>query len=325
VVDVVTFGESLALFQSALGDPLAHAPLFTRGAAGAESNVAIGLARLGKRTRWVSRLGADPLGDAVLSAIRGEGVEVIVARDPDAPTGLMFREARVSEPVTYYHRAHSAASRLSSADLPSNLLIDARWLHVTGITPALSSSAREASLEAMHTARSLGLTVSFDPNLRRKLWGAKDARATLLEMLKRCDVFLPGLEEARFLLNAANDASPRDLATAFLECGVKVVALKLGVRGAMVLTAEHTFTANAIVLERTLDPIGAGDAFAAGFISRLLDETEPLDASADTLRGALERGNRLGALATQFKGDWEGLPRLADLERLEREELEVTR
>jgi 2-dehydro-3-deoxygluconokinase len=318
--DVVTIGESMVLFQPMNDGPLPYAPLFTRSIAGAESNVAIGLTRLGKKVRWISRLGTDPFGDIIASTLAGEGVDVsFVVRDATAPTAIYFKEFKgYADPNVYYYRHGSAASRFSLQDVRPEWLEGARHLHVTGITPALGPHTCEAVKTAMLLARERGLTISFDPNLRRKLWTENKARKTLLSLVPLCDVFLPGSEEAEFLLGKQ---PMDDHGRAFLDLGAKVVALKIGQQGALGFLEGYCVREPAYPISRIVDPIGAGDAFAAGFLSVLLDEdvlqSNQRAASQAALRRALERANTLGALATQYRGDWEGLPALAELEQIQ--------
>ena len=314
-IDVVTVGETMVSFHPVREGMIAHSPTLEWTVAGAESNVAIGLTRLGKRARWISRLGSDPFGDIVSRTIAGEGVDTsFVVRDPDAPTGLFFRETRgISGRHFYYYRRGSAASRLSPQDFRDQWLEDARHLHVTGITPALSDSARELVLLLLHKARERGMSISFDPNLRRKLWDETTARETLLAMVPLCDVFLPGTDEAEFLLG------PRpieDWGRAFLEMGPKVVALKRGEEGAIGFAAGQSVRATAFPVGPPVDCTGAGDAFAAGFISVYLDRSAGTEGE-DFLQAALARGNVMGALITQHRGDWEGLPTLAELHHVQ--------
>jgi 2-dehydro-3-deoxygluconokinase len=206
LADLVTLGESMVLLQPPQDGALAYAPLLQRSIGGAESNVAIALSRLGKKTRWVSRLGNDPFGDMIQHALAGEGVDTsFVRRDATAHTALYFREIKgYGEPQVYYYRRGSAASLLSPDDVKAEWMQDARHLHVTGITPALGTHTREAVETAMRLARELGLTVSYDPNLRRKLWDEEAARETLLSLVPLCDLFLPGIDEAEFLLGEPN-------------------------------------------------------------------------------------------------------------------------
>jgi len=325
-VDVVTMGESMVLFQPLREGPLAHEPLLTRAVGGAESNVAIALSRLGFKTRWVSRLGRDPFGDIIRSALAGEGVDVsFVTRDGSAPTAVYFRESRGGvDPSVYYYRRGSAASFLSAGDVSPGWMRDARHLHLTGITPALSPSAREAAMAAMKLARELGLTISFDPNLRRKLWDEATARATLLEMASGCDIFLPGADEAEFL---CGQSSPHECARYFLSRGPSLVVLKQGEQGARAFTRELDVAAPAHPIARVVDSVGAGDAFDAGFLSVLLQQDSVRAAwqQPQVLERALWRANLLGALATQIRGDWEGLPTLEDVRRMEVGQAEITR
>jgi 2-dehydro-3-deoxygluconokinase len=317
-VDVVTFGETMALFQPLQDGPLPYAPLFTRAVAGAKSNLAIALTRLGRKARWISRVGTDPFGDLVVSMIGGEGVDVsLVTRDTSAPTAVFFREKKsYDEPNVFYYRKGSAASLLSPEDVRPEWFEGARQLHVTGITPALGPRTADAVRTAMQQAKEQGLIVSFDPNLRRKLWSETEARETLLSFVPLCDLFMPGLEEAEFLLG---EGDQEDYGLAFLQMGPKIVALKLGTEGAAGFAENVSARAPAFPITKIIDPIGAGDAWDAGFLSVLLDESS-LPWESQKMEGllsvALERGNIMGALATQFKGDWEGLPTLAELEQL---------
>jgi 2-dehydro-3-deoxygluconokinase len=324
--DVVTIGESMVLFQPLLEGPLPYAPLFHRTVAGAESNVAIALTRLGKKVRWINRLGSDPFGDIIASTLAGEGGDVsFVERDGTAPTAIFFREFKsYSEPHAYFYRRHSAASRLSPQDVRPAWFEGAGHLHVTGITPALGPSTLDAITTAMRLAREKGLSVSFDPNLRRKPWDEDSARQALLSLVPWCDVFLPGIEEAAFLIGAH---PVEEYGPAFLGMGPRVVALKMGAQGSIGFVEGHALPVAPHPVARVVDPIGAGDAFAAGFLSVALHDLASGEhtLSPTTLRIALERANVLGALATQFRGDWEGLPSLAELERIQAGQNPITR
>jgi 2-dehydro-3-deoxygluconokinase len=321
-VDVVTIGESMVLLQPMNEGPLAYAPLFTRSIAGAESNVSIGLSRLGFKVRWISRLGADPFGDVILSTLAGEGVDVSqVVRDPTFPTAIYFKEFKgYGDPNVYYYRKGSAISRLTPGDVQASWLEGAKHLHVTGITPALGSEIAEAIRELMVEARKQGKTISFDPNLRRKLWSEEEARRTLLSLIPLCDIFLPGIEEAEFLVG---ERTEEEYGAIFMEMGARAVILKLGEHGSIGFAGDRTVKAKPFPVTRLIDTVGAGDAFAAGFLSSFL-ENGNLEAD-DHLQRALERANFMGALATQYKGDWEGLPKREELERLLSGGKEITR
>lgn len=316
-IDVVAIGESMVMFQPMMEGLLQYAPIFVRSLAGAESNFSIGLKRLGLKPRWISRLGMDPFGDFIISALSGEGIDTsFVIRDDSAPTAIYFKESRgIGDPSVYYYRKNSAASRLKPQDIKAEWFEGARHLHVTGITPALGPHTAEAISEAMRLARSLGLTVSFDPNLRRKLWSDEQARKTLLALIPLCDIFLPGLDEAQFLLGTLQEEK---YGKAFLELGAKLVVLKLGERGSLGFFEESIVQAEPHKVSRIVDTVGAGDAFAAGLLSGLLSAENPLDREGiqQRLHSALQRANVMGAMATQFRGDWEGLPNLAELQNI---------
>jgi 2-dehydro-3-deoxygluconokinase len=321
-IDVVTIGESLVSVLPITNGTLQYAPLLTRAVAGAESNVAITLSRLGLKTRWISRLGTDPFGDVILGTLLGEGVDTsCVVREANAPTAIMFRENRgYGDPNVWYYRRGSAASKFSPQDVQPSWFENARHLHVTGITPALGENTFEMLVEAMQQARTAGLTISFDPNVRRKLWDESTlwhestAREKLLHLTTLCDIVLPGLDEAQWLLNTNN----RDeMASQFLQRGASLVVFKLGEQGTSAFTASGQFDVPAYPIERVIDSVGAGDAFAAGLLSVLLAEDKVLWASRDVLERALRRASLMGALATQFAGDWEALPRRKEVERLE--------
>lgn len=310
--DFVTIGESMVLLQPMGEGPLAYAPLFTRSIAGAEANVAIGLSRLGLKCRWIGRVGTDPFGDMILSGLAGEGVDVSFAeRDGQFPTAIYFKEFKgYGDPNVYYYRKGSAASRLSPAHVKPEWFDGAGHLHVTGITPALGPDTADAVAKAMRLAREKGLTVSFDPNLRRKLWSEEDARRILLSLVPLCDLFLPGLEEAEFLLG---ERTEEEYGKSFLEMGPRTVVMKLGERGSVGFAGDRVVRAEPYRVSRVVDTVGAGDSFAAGLLSVYLDQT-PDDAGK--LERALLTANTMGALATQYRGDWEGLPKRDELQRI---------
>ncbi|MBB6731627.1 sugar kinase [Cohnella zeiphila] len=320
--DVVTLGESMVLLQPMSEGPLAYAPLFTRSLAGAESNVAIGLSRLGLSVRWISRLGADPFGDYVLATLAGEGVDVsLTERDGAFPTAVYFKEFKgYGDPNVYYYRKGSAVSQWTPDRVDRNWFEGARHLHVTGITPALGPGTADTVRKAMTVAREMGLTVSFDPNLRRKLWSEEAARETLLSLIPLCDVFMPGLEEAEFLVGPMTEEA---YGAHFLTMGVNAVVLKLGEEGSIGFTSLAAVRSKPHKVSRVIDTVGAGDAFAAGFLSAWLAEEGEND--EERLGLALARANLMGALATQYRGDWEGMPKLSEVNRMLEGGRETTR
>jgi 2-dehydro-3-deoxygluconokinase len=315
-LDVVTLGESMVLFLAQQAGPLREASTFEKHIGGAESNVAIGICRLQHSAGWISRVGDDELGRAILFRLRGEGVDVSrVIVDAEAPTGVMIRERREVGPldVAYYRRG-SAASRLTPSDVDEDYVAGAKVLHLTGITPALSASCRETTFAAAEVARAAGVRVVLDPNMRRKLWSADEARATLRDLVAKVDVVLPGTEEAE-LLTGSSDAltAARDL----LRLGPELVVVKLGAEGAIAVTLDRVVRAPGISLPRVVDPVGAGDAFAAGFHAGWLRNL--------SLEDTLALANRCGAVATTVAGDIEALPRWEEVGGTQSAERDVLR
>lgn len=300
--DVVTLGETMILLNPAQSGPMKYLTEFRKQLGGAESNVAIGLSRLGHDVGWVSALGDDPHGEYVESFVRGEGVDVSAVRtDSDHPTGLMFKERHeLGETSVYYYRHGSAASAMTPDDLSAEYLADAEYLHVTGIMPALSESCHETVERAIEIAAEHGLTVSFDPNVRQKLWNSEsEMRSVLTDLIEESDVVYPGTDEGVLLFDTAD---PAEIAEECLALGAEVAVVTRGEEGSYVADREGT-VAEAIPpyeVERVVDPIGAGDGFAAGFLSGQL---EGLDLVASTKRACA-----VGAFATTVSGDVEALP-----------------
>ncbi|MFC5699273.1 sugar kinase [Pseudomonas sp. GCM10022186] len=308
--DVLCFGETMAMFVAEQAGDLADIELFGKRIAGADSNVAIGLARLGFNVRWLSRVGDDSLGRFVLASLRREGLDCAsVEIDPVHPTGFQLK-ARCddgSDPAVEYFRRHSAASRMSPALIRPQLL-QARHLHATGIPPALSASCRELSHALVDAMRAAGRSVSFDPNLRPSLWPDRAAMVREVNALAvKANWVLPGLEEGRLLTGRE---TPADIAAFYLDQGVERVVIKLGGEGAYFRSARGEGRVAAVPVPKVVDTVGAGDAFAVGVVSALLEGHElPL---------AVARGNWCGSRAVQSRGDMEGLPRRHELEEQDR-------
>ncbi len=300
--DVITIGECMVLLIADEPGPLSDARHFSRSLAGAETNVAIGLARLGHRVGWVSRLGSDSFGDFIRACMEQEGIDCsMVAVDPRRRTGMMLKSRALDggDPATEYFRQGSAASALSLDDFDPMGLLGARHLHVTGIPPALSNGAGELIEHSMRLMRSAGRSVSFDPNLRSALWPNAE---TMVEAINRlaplANWVLPGLGEGYILTGL--DKAP-DIAAFYLERGAECVVVKLGAEGAYYRTPHEDGAAPGVRVERVVDTVGAGDGFAVGVISARLEGL--------AWPAALARGNWVGAQAIQALGDMDGLPR----------------
>jgi len=288
----------MVLMDPAERGPLKYIHQFRKKIGGAESNVAIGLARLGHNAGWFSKLGEDPHGDFVESRVSGEGVDTQhVLRTRNAPTGLMFKE-RISgtDRRVYYYRHASAASELSPSDLPVDWIGAADYLHVTGITPLLSPSCRETTLSALEVAEEQETRTSFDPNIRDALWKGSASRETLLTCLERADVVIISQDEAELLFDLRH---PEEVVEHLLNMKTDLVTVTLDEQGALADDGSSRERHPGFEVD-VVDTVGAGDAFSAGFLSGLLNEF--------SLRRALFRANLCGAYATTVPGDMEGLP-----------------
>jgi sugar/nucleoside kinase (ribokinase family) len=305
--DVVTFGEMMQLFVADAPGPLEQVASFHKRTAGAETNVAIGLARLGLRVGWASRLGTDSMGRYLLREMQREGVDCSrVVCDPGQRTGFQFK-GRVtdgSDPPVEYHRKGSAASQMGPADVDARWVASARHLHATGVFPAISASAREAAQKALDVMRAAGGTISFDPNLRPSLWAsAEEMRREVNVLASQADWVLPGLEEGRFL---TGEPSPEGIARYYRERGAKLVTVKLGPDGAYYDGVHGSGRVPGFPVQQVVDTVGAGDGFAVGVITALLEGRGAVD--------AVRRGAWIGARAVQVLGDTEGLPTRAELQ-----------
>jgi 2-dehydro-3-deoxygluconokinase len=298
-MDVITFGESMVIFNPEAAGPLRHVNNFTKALGGAESNLAIALARLGHKVGWFSKLGSDEFGRFVINAIRAEGIDVSrVSFDCERSTGLLFKE-RYQNPNAnvYYYRKNSAASSLNVSDLDEEYIKSAKILHITGITPALSRSACEAVFQAVNIAKQHGVKVSFDPNIRLKLWSIEEAAPVILKLAKEADILMPGVDEAELLLGIKD---PDEISNYFINEGCSLVAVKLGKEGCYLKNREKGVFIPGYKVDRVEDTVGAGDGFAAGLLSGLLKNS--------SLEECGEYANGVGAMATLVKGDMEGYP-----------------
>ncbi|MET8352058.1 sugar kinase [Micromonospora sp. NPDC005206] len=308
-VDLLTFGESLVSLRAA--GPLAVGGALTMHLAGAESNVAIGLARLGHRAAWVGRVSDDELGEYVLRQLRAEGVRVDgVTTDPTRPAGLMFLERRTADVTRVrYHRSGSAGSALSIEDVRAPIAEGARVLHLSGITPALSDSAREATTWAAEAASRSGTLVCLDVNYRARLWTREAARTTLTPLAAYASLVIASADELDLVDEPGADES--SVVARLLARGVRTVLVKLGADGARAHTHQGVRHVAAVPVT-AVDTVGAGDAFSAGYLSGHLDGLD--------LDGRLRRAVTVGAFAVAAHGDWEGLPRRAELSLLDEHE-----
>lgn len=301
-LDVITIGEAMAMFVATETGELAEVERFMKRVAGAELNVATGLARLGLKVSWVSRVGNDSFGRFVLQQLAKEGISTQgVTIDDRYPTGFQLKSKVEdgTDPTVEYFRKGSAASHLSTEDFNAPLFYSARHLHVSGVAAALSDTSLALLNHTVRMMKAEGKTISFDPNLRPVLWKSEAEMVDKLNQLAfQADWVLPGLKEGVIL---TGQTTPEGIADFYLERGVKAVVLKTGADGAWFKTASGEQGAVAAVkVENVVDTVGAGDGFAVGVISALL-EGKPL-------AQAVRRGNKIGSLAIQVPSDSEGLP-----------------
>ncbi len=293
--EVVTLGEAMVVLYPNEPITLGQATTLTLGIGGAESNLAIMLSRLGHRVHFISRVGADPFGERIRMTLANEAVDIGgLLTDTAAPTGVFFREW-LSDGMrrVFYYRSGSAASHLSPADLHVDMFTGTRLLHVTGITPALSASCAATVAHAIELAHSAGALVSFDPNYRPTLWDTANARKVLLPIMATVDLLLMSHEDSRALLGIDDVEQALRAGSAL---GARMVVLKQAERGASAWDGVRSVSAPAASVANAIDPVGAGDAFNAGFLSAWLRGTP--------LAEALQLGARLGGATVATLGDY---------------------
>ncbi len=296
--DIVAIGEPLFELNQPKGESV-----FRSGHGGDTSNCAIAAARQGAKVAYVTSVGSDQFGDSFLRLWADEGIDTTgVKRSPVAHTGLYFVNHGPDGHVFSYMRAGSAASRMTPEDLPKDLIRGARILHASGISQAISSSAADAVFAAIHLVREGGGTVSYDTNLRLRLWPLERARAVIHAAAMLADILRPGIDDARQLTGLDD---PDRIVDFYLSLGPKIVALTLGDQGALVATKERREWV-APVKVKPVDATGAGDAFDGAFLAEYLRTSDPFAAG--------RYANAAAALSTEGYGAVAPLPRRAAVE-----------
>jgi sugar/nucleoside kinase (ribokinase family) len=308
MVDIIALGETMVQLNALTSGPLRYVNSFEKHAAGTESNFAIGVVRMGFSAGWISRLGDDELGKYIYNFIRGEGVDVShVTFDSKAPTGVYFIQRDYPIPgqsVVYYYRSGSAASRLAPSDIPLDYIGSAKVFHTTGITLALSDSCRRTVRYSMESARKRGVEVSFDTNIRLKLWSPTEARETIMKYLNLCDIVFTDLQDAKILVD---EDDPVRAADSLLRLGPRVVVVKMGEKGSYAATSDNERAMQKAFTVPVIDVVGAGDAFASAFVASML--------KGWSLARCLEVASVAGALCVTVRGDVEALPTFDDVQR----------
>jgi 2-dehydro-3-deoxygluconokinase len=297
-LDIIAIGEPLLELNQAPGETV-----FRSGHGGDTSNAAIAAARQGAKVGYVTAVGADQFGDSFLELWRGEGIDVsAVKRSPVAHTGLYFVNHGPSGHVFSYMRAGSAASRVTPEDMPVDAIKSARVIHASGISQAISSSAADAVFHAMRTARAAGVMVSYDTNLRLRLWPLDRARAVIHAAAGLSDILRPSIDDARQLTGLDNADKIADF---YLSVGPKVVAMTLGSEGALIATKEQRERI-APRAAKLVDATGAGDMFTGAFLAEYLRTGDPFAAG--------RYANVAAALSTEGYGAVAPMPRRAAVE-----------
>lgn len=291
---IITLGEALVAIVPTAAVALDRTAALDVHVGGAELNFAVGVRRLGLAAAWIGRVGADPFGELVVRRLEAEGVATRwVLRDDARRTGVYFREwLNDGARRPYYYRSGSAATALSPADWPDAQLDGASWLHLSGITAALGDAPRQLVHHAIDWARERGVPVSFDPNHRRALWTASEARVVLRDIAARCDVLATSLEEASLLFAAE---APEECLEQAHELGIATAVIKLGEQGAIGSNGGATVVSPASSTGEVVDPVGAGDGFDAGLVATLV--------AGGDLADALEVANYVGARAVEEVGE----------------------
>lgn len=298
---IILLGEPMGLFMANETGAISEVKTFTSSIAGAEYNVAVGLARLGHTPAYCTRLGFDPMGEKILSGLRKNGIATdLVMQVEGELTGFMMKSStEKGDPDIAYYRKGSAASQISPHDIDRLDLYGCERLHVTGIFPAVSASTLSATRRLINRVQALGIPYSFDPNLRPQLWADKNQMVkTLNSLAEGAETVLPGIGEGKQLTGRD---TPEGIADFYHAMGVKNVVVKLGAEGAFYSEKDGASGISpGFQVEKIVDTVGAGDGFAAGVISVL--------AEGGTLEQAAFRGNVVGAIQITHKSDNEGLP-----------------
>ena len=314
--DFVTLGETCAVFVGKNGGPLRYSMEFERRVGGAETTVAVGVARLGHQAGWISRLGDDEFGNYILGVMRSEDVDVsTVKRSSAAQTGVFFRENRAAgRSSVFYYRQNSAFSKFLPEELDEDYIASAKIFHLTGITPGLSPSCRETTNRAIDIAKGNNVTVVFDPNYRSKVWLPEEARPYMEQFMRRADHVLAGYEDLTKLTGILDE---KDQLSYLHGLDQSDVVLKTGRHGVLYSTKEGLEKISSHLVDRPIDRFGVGDSFAVGYIVGLLE--------GSPVRECIRLGNAVAGWAIRLPGNIEALPTREDLRQLQDGQEFVTR
>ncbi|WP_141604337.1 sugar kinase [Terrilactibacillus laevilacticus] len=306
--EIITMGEAMAMFVADDEAPLSQVNHFTKYLAGAEVNVSIGVSRLGHTISYLSQVGRDPFGEYIKCMLEKEHISTdFIKVNDEYPTGFQIKnKTSATDPEVVYFRKNTAASTIDPAFINQFDFTGAKILHVTGIFPALSDKTFKATLQAIQKAKQNQMLVTFDPNLRPSLWKSKEDMVRKINLLaEKCDVFMPGFKEAKRLTGLS---TKEEIANHYLAKGIKKIIIKLGTTGSY-MKEQKTQDSETFVKSFTVQPVdtvGAGDGFAVGILTGLLEGLSP--------SALLTRANAIGAIQVTHISDNEGLPTRDELD-----------
>ena len=305
LLDVITIGDGMITMVPTSKGPLRFSNTFERKIGGAELNFAIGCSRLGLKVGWISKLGNDEFGKHIRYCARGEGVDTSEVELVDGfTTSVYFREILADgSGRSYYYRNNSPTLTMKEEDLKESYFQKSRLLHITGVYPSISNQNAKIILKAVKTAKKNGLLVSFDPNIRLKMWSKEEARDYIKQLLPHVDILLTGEEEAEIILGKE---SLENYFSKFHDYGISKVVIKQGAAGCQGSDGKQIYSCPSIKARAVVDTVGAGDGFDAGFISRVLKDS--------SFEKALYFANAVGSLVVSVNGDNEGLPYIEDVQ-----------
>jgi 2-dehydro-3-deoxygluconokinase len=316
MLDVITFGEPLILFSPQSRGLLRHQTNFTKSVGGTELNTAIGLARLGISCGWFGRIGDDEFGSEVLAVLQAEGVDTSrVVRDSEHPTAVMFKQYRwIGDPQVFYYRSTSAARYLSPDAIDESYFAGARFLHLTGITATISNLSYMTVLKSVEVAKSLGVKISFDPNIRLRFMDVCTLDTLMMPIIRNSDVLFVGLEEGQLLFGVDK---PEQIAVKAHAEGVHIVVVKMGKQGSYLSDLDSVFYQPCYDAPQIVDTVGAGDGYNAGFLSGLC--------RGESIQEAAVLASITGAFAVTVQSDYEGYPTREEMVSVREGQSRVTR
>ncbi len=310
---ILLIGEPMALLIAETTGSLEKVEHYRRSLAGAEVNVAIGVTRLGHTAEYLTRLGEDPFGHFIENELKKNNICTdLITYDSIYKTGIQLKSKVTdgSDPITAYYRKGSAASHITSEEIDKIDFSEIGLLHVTGIPPALSDTAREATFHLLELAKKNHVFISFDPNLRPSLWESKDTMIQVINQIASyADLILPGLAECKILIGTEN---LNEIAEFYHKIGVQTVIIKVGSKGAWIHTLEEEGLVPGYQVDHVVDTVGAGDGFAVGVITGILEKL--------SMHESVQRGNAIGAIQVMNVSDNEGLPTKEELNKFMKED-----